>query len=165
MRQYRLFDAGMMKTMNKKTTNFLELRIPSCRCTSDVRGCQWHMHSGSDDLTHRIPRIISQEYYYISKRMVENDWVFLLYCMKENLCFLFSSIDSLDFSHVLYSNHAYFSSMPINNKVFMLNLNVLQKKRKRTQRNEHYQHQDKANKENTTVATNTQRELWKTTQW
>ncbi|MGK3741847.1 MAG: hypothetical protein ACI90V_008701, partial [Bacillariaceae sp.] len=29
MRQYRLFDAGMMKTMNKKTTNFLELRIPS----------------------------------------------------------------------------------------------------------------------------------------
>ncbi|MGK3743519.1 MAG: hypothetical protein ACI90V_010377 [Bacillariaceae sp.] len=77
MRQYRLFDAGMMKTMNKKTTNFLELRIPSCRCTSDVRGCQWHMHSGSDDLTHRIPRIISQEYYYISKRMVENDWVFL----------------------------------------------------------------------------------------
>jgi hypothetical protein len=53
----------------------------------------------------------------------------------------------------------------------MLNLNVyvefecFAKEKKRTQRNEHYQHQDKANKENTTVATNTQRELWKTTQW
>jgi len=47
----------------------------------------------------------------------------------------------------------------------MLNLNVLQKKKKGQKETNNYQHQDKANKENTTIATNTQRELWKTTQW